>query len=189
MATRNVTRLLERFAAAERDFLHQEFLAPAVRGGEVRVRMAGEIPDAQSFLTEPSQEEIDEITGNKTRLKKLRKRLSHISWFMGRLKETTARRCNQDEQVDGRFWAGRFRCTRLDDEAAVLACSVYVDLNPVRAKIVSKPEDAQYTAFWHRIRARQSRLKMKRSRGKGRAARRSTSTLDPDADPVYSHYH
>jgi len=41
MATRNVTRLLERFAAAERDFLHQEFLAPAVRGGEVRVRMSG----------------------------------------------------------------------------------------------------------------------------------------------------
>jgi REP element-mobilizing transposase RayT len=138
---------------------------------------------------EPSQEEIDEITGNRPRLKKLRKRLSHISWFMGRLKETIARRCNQDEDVDGRFWAGRYKCTRLDDESAVLACSVYVDLNPVRAKIVSKPEDARYTAFWHRIRARQSRLKMKRSRGKGRASR-STSTLDPDADrwlaPIYA---
>jgi hypothetical protein len=37
----DVSKLLERFAAAENEFLRQEFLAPALRGGIVRVRMGG----------------------------------------------------------------------------------------------------------------------------------------------------
>jgi hypothetical protein len=37
----DVSKLLERLAAAENEFLHQEFLAPALRGGIVRVRIGG----------------------------------------------------------------------------------------------------------------------------------------------------
>ena len=37
----NVSDLLAKFAAAEEDFLNREFLAPALRGGLVRVRIGG----------------------------------------------------------------------------------------------------------------------------------------------------
>ena len=41
MTSRRVLRLLDEFAAAETEFLNQEFLAPVVRGAQVRVRMGG----------------------------------------------------------------------------------------------------------------------------------------------------
>jgi len=39
----DVDRLLNRFAAEEQAFLHSEFLAPALRGGRVAVRIAGAV--------------------------------------------------------------------------------------------------------------------------------------------------
>jgi hypothetical protein len=39
------------------------------------------------------------------------------------------------------------------DEAAILACSVYVDLNPIRAGIATTPEESAYTSGCNRIRS------------------------------------
>ena len=41
MPSRRVSNLLDKFVAAENEFLNREFLAPVVRGGDVRVRIAG----------------------------------------------------------------------------------------------------------------------------------------------------
>ena len=46
---------------------------------------------------------------------------------------------------DHRVLEGRFKSQALLDEAAMLACSVYVDLNPIRAGIVETPERSEYT--------------------------------------------
>jgi len=44
-----------------------------------------------------------------------------------------------------------------DDEAALTACSVYVDLNPIRAGVAKTPETSTYTSAHERIHATKPR--------------------------------
>lgn len=80
-----------------------------------------------------------------------RERLYDISWFMRGVNETIARMANEEEGVKGRFWEGRFKSQALLDEAALLSCMVYVDLNPVRAAIKSDVVDSDFTSIQQRI--------------------------------------
>ncbi len=72
---------------------------------------------------------------------------------MGRLNEFIARAANKEDDVKGRFWESRFKCTALIDTAAIAACMAYVDLNPIRAGQADSPEVSDFTSIQERIRA------------------------------------
>ena len=87
------------------------------------------------------------------RIATLRKRLSNLSWFMGRLNEFIARAANKEDEVRGRFWESRFKSQALLDDAAIACCMTYVDLNSIRAGVAATPEESDFSSIQERIRA------------------------------------
>jgi REP element-mobilizing transposase RayT len=113
--------------------------------------------DDDGSPAEPFDHELAATINNPDKLAEVRRRLSSLSWFMRCLCERIARRANGEDECTGRFFEGRFTCQALLDEAAVLACCVYVDLNPIRAGVACSPETSQYTSAYDRIRSRDAR--------------------------------
>ena len=120
---------------------------------EVAIRWLRVFPGRrlEEHLAEPTENDVKTLCQDKERLKLVRQRLSDISWFMRALAEPIARMANKQDDCTGRFWEGRFKCQRIVDEAGLLACSLYVDLNPVRAAIAQGIEDSPHTSAYDRL--------------------------------------
>jgi REP element-mobilizing transposase RayT len=106
-----------------------------------------------------TDDEIDAVTQNDAWIDTRRQRLASLSWFMKAVKERVARRANKEDDCTGHFWEGRFRSIPLLDQAAVISCMAYVDLNPVRAAISDRPERSDFTGIQDRCNARQDQQK------------------------------
>ena len=100
---------------------------------------------------EPSDADLLTITGDADVLAERRARLSSVSWFMRCTSEVIARMSNAEDECTGRFWEGRFKAKVLESEAAIAACMVYVDLNPIRAGIAGCTKSSDFTSVQDRI--------------------------------------
>ena len=104
----------------------------------------------QKYLENKGMEEF-ELASVYESCEKYRKRLMDISWFMKELNEPIARMANNEDKCTGHFWEGRFKSQALLDNAALVSCMAYVDLNPVRANMEKTPETSRHTSIKTRI--------------------------------------
>ena len=76
---------------------------------------------------------------------------ANLSRLMKRLAGRHTRRINRLEHRTGTSWEGRFKCSPIESDRYLLACSRYVDLNPVRAHIVAAPEEYPWSSYRARV--------------------------------------
>ena len=100
---------------------------------------------------EPTEAEICRLMNDVALLDQLRVRLADVSWWMRYFSHYMAVRGNKEDDVTGHFWESRFGSEVLDCDGSVLACMIYVDLNPVRAGMAQSPEESDFTGAKERI--------------------------------------
>lgn len=54
---------------------------------------------------------------------------------------------NDAHRRTGTLWEGRYRAAPIDSEAYLLACSRYIELNPVRARMVRHPREHRWSSY------------------------------------------
>jgi hypothetical protein len=109
--------------------------------------------DEQGRPAELTDAELEALLADTQWVNERRRRLGHISWFMRCLAENIAVRANREEEISSRFWQGRFKMVRILDEAGLLACALYIDLNPIRARLAETPETSFFTSVFERLAA------------------------------------
>ncbi|MEK7207753.1 MAG: transposase [Pseudomonadota bacterium] len=56
---------------------------------------------------------------------------------------------NQVYRRTGTLWEGRFKSALIDSDRYLLTCSRYIELNPVRARMVEQPGDYRWSSYRH----------------------------------------
>ena len=72
---------------------------------------------------------------------------ANLGRLMKRLAGRHTRRLNFIQQRSGTVWGGRFKCSPIQTERYLLTCLRYVDLNPVRARLVSRASDYAWSSY------------------------------------------
>jgi hypothetical protein len=67
------------------------------------------------------------------------------------VKEPLSRLANRQDKTRGAFFEGRFRSVAVVDDESLLRICVYIDLNPVAAKVAETPEESDYTSIKQRL--------------------------------------
>lgn len=56
---------------------------------------------------------------------------------------------NDTHRRTGTLWEGRYKASLVEDETYLLTCYRYIELNPVRARMVERPGDYRWSSYAH----------------------------------------
>jgi putative transposase len=79
---------------------------------------------------------------------KLRRRMGDVSVFMRELKQRFAIWYNHKHRNQGTIWSDRFKSVIVEpSREAMVKVAAYIDLNPVRAELVSDPAEYRFCSY------------------------------------------
>ena len=79
-----------------------------------------------------------DVEGIKAKIDRYRARMYDVSEFMKTFLETFGARFRKIRPYSGRLWGDRFKSVLIEDAKQLLRCKRYIELNPVRAGMVSR---------------------------------------------------
>ena len=122
-------------AAAVRE--RGEFELPPVDGAGVPLTREEE----QAGATLEAAGRVEGIRSRYTR------RMHDLSWFMKSLLERFTKWFNGKHSRSGTLWEDRFKSVIVESGVAARTMAAYIDLNPVRAGMVSDPADYRWSGY------------------------------------------
>jgi len=81
----------------------------------------------------------------------LREKLSNLSEFVREIKVGFARYYNRRHNRRGYFWGDRFKSVIVEKGETLINCLAYIDLNPLRAGLVDRPEEYRWNSLGYHI--------------------------------------
>lgn len=73
--------------------------------------------------------------------------LNGIGQMMKRLGQRYVQYINREYRRSGTLWEGRYRSCLVDAEQYLLTCQRYIELNPVRARMVEHPAEYRWSSY------------------------------------------
>jgi len=98
----------------------------------------GETDDRDRELTD------DQVQG-------FREKWENLSEFIKDMKQGFSRFYNKRHNRRGFFWSERFKSVIVDNGDTLINCLAYIDLNPVRAEMVEKPEQYRWSSIGYHV--------------------------------------
>ncbi len=80
------------------------------------------------------------------KIRDFRKKWSTLSEYIKDIKQTFSRFYNITHNRRGTLWGDRFKSVIVENGETLVNCLAYIDLNPVRAGIVKRPEDYRWSS-------------------------------------------
>jgi putative transposase len=81
----------------------------------------------------------------------LREKLSSLSEFVKEIKQSFSRYYNKRHHRRGTLWGERFKSLIVENGETLINCLAYIDLNPLRAGLVDRPEDYRWNSLGYHI--------------------------------------
>jgi len=81
----------------------------------------------------------------------LRRKWASLSEFVKEIKQSFSRYYNKRHHRRGTLWAERFKSLIVENGESLINCLAYIDLNPIRAALVDRPEDYRWSSLGYHI--------------------------------------
>ena len=98
------------------------------------------------------------LMGNHFHLLATPETLDGLPKMMQSVGRSYVRYFNDRQKRTGTLWEGRYKSTLIQTESYLLACMVYIDLNPVRAGMVAQAKDYPWSSHAHYVGIRSDKL-------------------------------